>query len=164
MCVYCHIHKSGPISYRFFIFQYFLWAVLNPHLLLTTLRLIPIWNLIWREITPSHHIILKGHWGTTDDFTASFHHVFLFSTALWDLTNSRPVHLLKLSSHLFLCLPCPLPPFTMPCKIVLARSDEWGTCSYDFSLCLIMMVMRFLCGLIACWILAQTSSTLLYAL
>ena len=29
----------------------------------------------------------------------------LFSTALWDLTNSRPVHSLMLSSHLFLCPP-----------------------------------------------------------
>ena len=32
----------------------------------------------------------------------------LFSTALWDLPNSRPVHSLMLSSHLFLCLPCRL--------------------------------------------------------
>ena len=31
------------------------------------------------------------------------------STALWDLVNSRPVHFLMLSSHLFLCLPCLLP-------------------------------------------------------
>ena len=45
----------------------------------------------------------------------SFLHVSLFSTALWDLANSRPVHSLTLSSHLFLCLPCPLPPFTVPC-------------------------------------------------
>ena len=45
----------------------------------------------------------------------------LFSTALWDLANSRPVHSLMLSSHLFLCQPCLLPPFTVPCKMVLAR-------------------------------------------
>ena len=43
----------------------------------------------------------------------------LFSTALWDSLNSRPVHSLMLSSHLFLCLPCLLPPFTVPCKIVI---------------------------------------------
>ena len=30
----------------------------------------------------------------------------LFSTVLLDLPNSRPVHSLMLSSHLFLCLPC----------------------------------------------------------
>ena len=29
-----------------------------------------------------------------------------FSTALWDLPNSRPVHSLMFSSHLFPCLPC----------------------------------------------------------
>ena len=53
----------------------------------------------------------------------------LFSTALWDLVNSRPVHSLMLSSHLFLCLPCLLLPFTVPCKMVLARPDERETCT-----------------------------------
>ena len=33
-----------------------------------------------------------GHLGTTDDSTASFLHISLFSTALLDLVNSRPVH------------------------------------------------------------------------
>ena len=64
-------------------------------------------------ISASHHLSLKheGRWGTTDDFATSFLHYSLFSTALWDLPNSRPVHSLMLSSHLFLCLPClfPLP-------------------------------------------------------
>ena len=48
-------------------------------------------------------------------------HLSLFSTALWD---SRAVHSLMLSTHLFLCLPCLLPPFTVPCKMVLARPIE----------------------------------------
>ena len=48
----------------------------------------------------------EGRWGTTDDFATSFLYFPLFSTALWDLSNSRPVHSLMLSSHLFLCLPC----------------------------------------------------------
>ena len=39
--------------------------------------------------------------------------------------NSRPVHSLMLSSHFFLCPPCLHPPFTVPCKVVLARPDEW---------------------------------------
>ena len=52
---------------------------------------------------------------------------FLFSTALWDSANSRPVHSLMMSSHLFLCLPCLLPLFTVPCKMVLARPDERET-------------------------------------
>ena len=73
-----------------------------------------------------HHLSLnrEGRWGTTDDFTTSFLHFALFSSALWDLANSRPVHSLMLSSHLFLCLPCLLPPFTVNCKMVLARPDE----------------------------------------
>ena len=51
-----------------------------------------------------HHLPLnpEGRSGTTDDFATSFLHFSLFSTALWDLANSRPVHSLKLSSHLFL--------------------------------------------------------------
>ena len=51
-----------------------------------------------------HHQFLhrEGRWGTTDDFATSFLHFSLFSTALWDLLNSRPVHFLILSSHLFL--------------------------------------------------------------
>ena len=73
-----------------------------------------------------HHQSLnrEGCWGTTDDFATSFLHFSLFSAALWDLPNSRPVHSLMLSSHLFLCPPCLLPPFTVPCKMVLARPDE----------------------------------------
>ena len=52
---------------------------------------------------------------------SSFVHFFLFSTAIWDVTNSRPVHSLMLSSNIFSCLPCLLLPFTVPCKMVLAR-------------------------------------------
>ena len=61
----------------------------------------------------SSHLKREGRWGTTDDFATSFLPFPLFSTALWDLANSRPVHSLMLSSHLFLCLPCLLPPFTV---------------------------------------------------
>ena len=50
--------------------------------------------------------------GTTDDFL----HFPLFSTALWDLANSRPVHSLMFSSHLFLWLPC-----LFPLSLYLAR-------------------------------------------
>ena len=38
----------------------------------------------------------EGRLGTTDDFTTSFLHFSLFSTALWDLANSRPVNSLML--------------------------------------------------------------------
>ena len=79
--------------------------------------------------THGHHLAFthEGRWGTTDDFTTSFLHFSLFSTALWDLANSTPVHSLMLSSHFLLCQPCLLPPFTVPCKMVLARPDERET-------------------------------------
>ena len=74
-----------------------------------------------------HSLNREGRWGTTDDFATSFLHFSLFSTAVLDLPISRPVHYLMLSSHFFLCLPCLLPLFTVPCKMVLARPDERET-------------------------------------
>ena len=90
-----------------------------------------------------HHQSLnrKGCWGTTDDFATSFLHFPLFFTALWDFANSRPVHSLMSSSHLFLCLPCLLPLFTVPCKMVLDRPDEQETWPYHCSLHLFAMVL-----------------------
>ena len=113
-----------------------------------------------------HHQFLncEGRWGTTDDFATSFLHVSLFSTALWDLPNSRPVHSLMLSSHLFLCLPCLLPPFNVLCQIVLARPDERETWPYHCSLRLLTVVRRSSCGPIARWILARTSSLVTWSL
>ena len=120
-----------------------------------------MWNG-WGSIPSFRHLHLflncGGRWGSTDDFTTSFLHSSVFSTALLDSATSRPVHSLVLSSHLFLCLPCLLPPFTVPCKMVLARPDEWETWPYHYSLRLSTMVRRSSFGLIACWILAQTSS------
>ena len=118
---------------------------------------------LWSSYLISSHLSLnrEGRWGTTDDFATSFLHFPVFSTALWDLANSRPVHFLMLSSHLFLnCLPCLLPPFTVPCKMVLARPDEHETWPYHCSLHLFTntTVNRSSYGLIACWILARPSS------
>ena len=90
--------------------------------------------------------------------------IFPFSTALWDLANSRPVHYLMLSSHLFLCLPCLFPPSTVPCKMVLARPDEPVTCPYHCSLCLFTIVRRSWCGPVALWILAWTSLLVAWSL
>ena len=107
-----------------------------------------------------HHLSLnrEGRCGTTDDFATSFLHFSLFSTAVWDLANSRPVHSLMLSSHLVLCLPYLLSPFTVLCKMGLARPDERETCPYHYSLRLFTVVSRSPCGPIGCWILARTSS------
>ena len=117
-------------------------------------------------ISSHHHLSLNrvGSWGTTDDFATSFLHFSLFSTALWDLANSRPVHSLMLSSHLFLCLPRLLPPFTVPCKMLLTRPDERETRPYHCSVRLFTMVRRSSCGPIARWILARTSSLVTWSL
>ena len=48
-----------------------------------------------------------------------------FSTALWDLLNSRPVHSLMLSSHLFFSLPCLLSPFR--CTLQDGFGQTWWT-------------------------------------
>ena len=106
----------------------------------------------------------EGRWGTTVEFTTNSLHVSLFFAALWDLTNSRPVHFLMLSSHLFFFLPCLLPPFAVPCKMILARRDERETCPYHCSLRLFMIVRRSSCGPSACWILARTSSLVTWSL
>ena len=77
---------------------------------------------------------------------------------------SRTVHSLMLSSHLFLCLPCLLLPFTVPCKMVLARPDERETWPYHCSLRLFTIHRRPSCGPVACWILARSSSLVTWSL
>ena len=73
----------------------------------------------WFHHHHHHHQSLnrEGRWGTTYDFATSFLHFSLFSAALWDFPNSRPVHSLMLSSHLFLCPPCLLSLFTVPDEV-----------------------------------------------
>ena len=67
------------------------------------------------------------------------------------------------------CLPTPssvclvFPPFTVPCKMVLARPDERETWPYHCSVRLFIMV-RSSCGPIACRILARTSSLVTWSL
>ena len=112
-----------------------------------------------------HHQSLnhEGCLGTTDDFATNFLHFFLFSTALWDLPNSTPVNSL-MSSHLFFCLPCLLPTFTVPWKMVLARPDKWKTWPYHCSFHLFTTIRKSLCGPIAYWILTRTSSLVTWSL
>ena len=100
----------------------------HPHLRNNILSEFPDTS-VTRKQSHHHHQSLnrEGRWGTKDDFAVSFLHFSLFSNALGDLPNSRPVHSLTSSSQLFLCPPCRLPPFTVPCKMVLARPDERET-------------------------------------
>ena len=89
---------------------------------------------------------------TPDDFVTSFLHFSLFSTALWDLPNSRPVlprlPLSALSSS----------PFHHALQDGLARPDEGETWPYHCSLHLFTIIRRSSCGPFAGWILAWTSS------
>ena len=79
--------------------------------------------------------------------------------------HSRPVHSLMLSSHRFLCLPLRLPPWTVPCRmIVLASRDDRVTCPNHFSLCLFTVVKRSSYGPMAFPILAFTSSLVMWSL
>ena len=56
-------------------------------------------------VTWNHHhhhhqsLNLEGRWGTTDDFATSFLHFSLFSTALWDLPNSRQLLFAKVEKE-----------------------------------------------------------------
>ena len=83
----------------------------------------PVAGFVWLVFFHLLHLSFNrgGRRATTDDLATSFIRLSLFFTALWGFANSRLVHSLMLSSHLFFSLPCLLPPFTVPCKMVLAR-------------------------------------------
>ena len=113
--------------------QFFMWLTRLWWQVIGWITLACIFSYMW--FLQLHLSLNRGHsWDTTDDFTSGFVHFSLFSTVLLDLVKSRPVHSLMLSSHLFLCLPCLSPSFTVPCKVVLARLDERETCPYLYSL------------------------------
>ena len=123
------------------------------------------YSLTFLRFILHHHLFLnRGMLPTTDQSTTCFLRFSLFSAALRDLPDSRSVHSLMLSYRLFFFLPLLLPPFTVPCKMVLARPDERKTCLYHFSLRLFTLVRRSSCGPIACWILAQASSLVTWSL
>ena len=81
----------------------------------------PFYSILFYPIT------LGGRRGTTDEFAAIPFHLDLFSAALVELAKSIPVHSLILSSHLFFCLPLFLFPFTVPWRIVFAKSEDLET-------------------------------------
>ena len=78
--------------------------------------------------------------------------------------HGRPVHSLMLSSHRFRCLPLRLPPWTVPCRIVLASPDDRVMCPYHFSLRLFTVVKRSSYGPMAFPILAFTFSLVMWSL
>ena len=91
----------------------------------------PVWLRSWFAFCLSYlSRSLADHWGTTVDFTTSLLHSSRFSDFHSMIFHSRPVHSLMLSSHRFLWLPLHLPPWTVPCRIVLACPDDRVTCPY----------------------------------
>ena len=107
---------------------------------------------------------LADRWGTIVDFTTSFLHSSRFSAVRSMIFHLRPVHSLMLSSHHFLCLPLRLPPWTVPCRIVLASPDDRVTCPYHFSLRLFNEVRRSSYSPMAFPILAFTSPLVMWSL
>ena len=98
----------------------------------------------------------RGHWDSTDDFTTSFLHFSLFSTALLDLANSRPGSSLMWSSHFFVL--SALSSSSFHCALPDCFGQIWwmGDMSMDTtSVCIsqFTMVKRSLCDLIACLII-----------
>ena len=91
-----------------------------------------------------------GHRGTTDEFATIPFHFVLFSAALVELTNSISVHSLILSSHLFLCLPL-LFPFTVPCRIVFAKPEDFETWPNHLSFHFLTRVMSLSYSPMAAW-------------
>ena len=107
---------------------------------------------------------LAGRWGTTVDFTTSFPLSSCFSAFRSMIFHSRPVCSLMLSSHCFLCLPLSLPPWTVPCRIVLPSPDDRETCPYHSSLRLFTEVRVSSYGPMAFPFLAFTSSLVMWSL
>ena len=152
------------------MYEQFCWFWADPQQKLAVHCLNPLPNLIYlflipRVITHHHHhqpLNHEGRWGTTDDFATSSLHFSLFSTALWDLLNSRPVHSLMLSSHLFLCLPCLLPPFTD--GFVQTRWTGNMTIPLPFGSLYDRQEVFMWSSCLGCWILAWTSSLVTWSL
>ena len=109
---------------------------------------------------------LADRWGTTVDFTTSFLHSLWFSAFGSMIFHSWPVHSLMLSSHRFLCLRLGLPPWIVPCRIVLvlASPDDCVMCPYHFSVPLFTEVRRSSYGPMAFPILAFISSLIMWSL
>ena len=107
---------------------------------------------------------MEGCRGTTDEFATIPFHFVVFSAALVELAKSIHVHSLILSSHLFFCLPLFLFPFTMPCRIVFAKPEDFETrerIRFTFNprdmFLSLQMGFSFERAAVACAILEQTS-------
>ena len=125
------------------------------------------WEQPYKQSHHHHHHYIslnrEGRWGNRW-FHNQFAPFFPVLHCPLGLAKSRPVHSLMLSSHLFLCPLCLLLPFTVPCKMALARPDDRETWPYHCSLHLFTIIRRSSRDPVACWILARTSSLVTWPL
>ena len=103
-------------------------------------------------------ITLEGRRGTTDEFVTFHFHLVLFSAALVEMAKPIPVHSLILSSHLFLCLPLLLIPFTVPCRVVFAKPENQKHGQNHLSFRFLIRVRSSSYSPMAAWIFLRTSS------
>ena len=88
-------------------------------------------------------ITLQGRWGTTDDVTTTPFQFVQSMVALVELAKSIPVHSLILSSHLFFCLPLLRCSFTVRCRIVFAKPEDFETCPNHLSFRFLTIILVF---------------------
>ena len=81
----------------------------------------------------SQSLNLGGLRGTTEDVATIPFHPSLSSAARMESPNPIPIHFLMLSSHLFICLPLLLAPFTVLCRIVFAMPEDLEMWPYYLS-------------------------------
>ena len=127
----------------------------------------PLLSIFSRNPMPSilfYPKTLEGRRSTTDEFATIPFHFVLFSAALAELTKSIPVHSLILSSHLFLCLPPFLFPFTVPCMIVFAKPEDLETGPNHLSFRYLTRVRSSSYSPMAAWIFLRTSSLVTWSL
>ena len=109
-------------------------------------------------------ITLESCRGTTDEFATIPSHLVLFSAVLVELSQSIPVHLLILSSNLFVCLPLFLCPFTVPCRTVFAKPEDLKAWPNHLSFRFLTRVRSSSYSPMAAWIFLRTSSLVKWAL
>ena len=107
---------------------------------------------------------LEGRQGTTDEFATTHLHNVLFSAALVELVKSIPVHPLILTSHLFFFLPLFLCPFTVPCRIVFAKPENFETWPNHLSFRFLTRVRSSSYSPMDAWIFLQISSLVTWSL
>ena len=112
----------------------------------------------------TYPVVSVDRWDTTDVLATSSLHSSRLSAFLVAAPNVKPVHSGMLSSHLFFCLPRLLPPWTVPCLIVLSSPDDLVMWPYHLSLSCLTGVRRSSWGPMACRVLFRTSSLVMWSL